>query len=206
MDRELFFISARAKVFSGHLTQAQVDGLNAILDYWAAHYPGAAWEWIAYCLATTWWETAHTMAPVSEVGHGAGRPYGDPDPETGETYYGRGLVQITWRDNYRGVGDDIGVDLLNEPSLALRLDIAVKILVEGMVNGWFTGRCLRHYFSSGQNDPIGARRIINGVDHAADISAVHRLFLAALRAASPVQVAAKPAAVGAVGAVGTDHA
>ena len=203
MDRELFFISARSKVFAGHLTQAQVDGLNAILDYWAAHYPGAAWEWIAYSLATAWWETAHTMAPICEVGYGRGRPYGSPDPETGETYYGRGLVQITWRDNYRTVGDDIGADLLNEPSLALRLDIAVKILVEGMVNGWFTGRCLRHYFSSGQNDPIGARRIINGVDHAADISAVHRLFLTALRAASPAQVAAKPAAVG---AVGTDHA
>ena len=203
MDRELFFISARAKVFGGHLTQLQVDGLNAILDYWAAHYPGAAWEWIAYSLATTWWETAHTMAPISEVCHGRGRPYGVVDPETGETYYGRGLVQLTWSYNYRSVGDDIGIDLLNEPSLALRLDVATKILVEGMVYGWFTGRALRHFFGSGVDDPVNARRIINGLDHAAEIAAVHRSFLAALRAASPVQVAAKPAAVG---AVGTDHA
>ena len=40
------------------------------------------------------------MQPIEEYGKGKGRPYGIKDRETGETYFGRGYVQLTWRENY----------------------------------------------------------------------------------------------------------
>ncbi|MBE3951934.1 hypothetical protein HJ144_09510 [Vibrio parahaemolyticus] len=40
------------------------------------------------------------MQPVEEYGKGVGHEYGIPDPITGQTYYGRGDVQVTWKYNY----------------------------------------------------------------------------------------------------------
>ena len=44
-------------------------------------------------------------------------------------FYGRGLVQITWRDNYVAAGQALGLDLVNHPELALEPEAAAKILV-----------------------------------------------------------------------------
>jgi predicted chitinase len=30
-------------------------------------------------------------------------------------YYGRGLVQLTWRNNYKKMGDLLGLDLVHHP-------------------------------------------------------------------------------------------
>lgn len=43
-------------------------------------------------------------------------------------YHGRGLLQITWIDNYRHYGQEVGLDLVANPDLALRNDISAKIL------------------------------------------------------------------------------
>ena len=52
----------------------------------------------AYILATTGHESY--LRPIEERGKGKGKPYGELDPETGEMYYGRGFVQLTWKYNY----------------------------------------------------------------------------------------------------------
>lgn len=180
IDRDKFFRLVREKPFGGVIKQTQVDGLTAILDQWETRLPDGDLHWLAYMLATAKWETAHTMKPIEEYGHGAGHPYGQPDPETGQTYYGRGYVQLTWKTNYKKLGELLDVDLLDHPELALDPQIAADVMFTGMERGLFTGVGLTKYFNADATDWVNARRIINGTDHAEDIAAIGRQFMAAL--------------------------
>ena len=47
-------------------------------------------------------------------------------------------------------------------------------------DGDFTGKSLEDYFNASKNDPVGARRIINGTDKARQIAGYHGEFLAAI--------------------------
>ncbi|CZT36120.1 hypothetical protein [Rhizobium sp. 9140] len=82
----------------------------------------------------------------------------------GWRYRGRGLVQITGRDNYRTYGIE------GAPDTALEPKTAVRIMFDGMVHGRFTGKKLSDYLNSKSADWVGARRIINGNDKAEDIA------------------------------------
>ena len=103
IDRITFFYDVRVKLFGGRLDQRQVDGMNAILDAGKGAI-STDLRWLAYTLATSFWETAHTMWPIEEWGKGQGQPYGMPDPATAQVYYGRGFVQLTWKANYATMG------------------------------------------------------------------------------------------------------
>ncbi len=195
IDRKLFFDSVRAKLFHGRLAQSQVDGMNAILDEWERRGLSDL-RWLAYMLATVFWETARTMWPIEEYGHGRGYTYGVSDPVTGWAYYGRGFVQLTWKRNYEAMGRLLGIDLVGQPARALELPVATQILFEGMLRGDsgvgdFTGLALDDCFNAGREDWQGARAIINGADHAAEIADVGWQIFAILRVASSTgQVAA----------------
>ena len=162
-------------------------GLATLLPLLAADAAIPRLTCAAYMLATAEWETWHTFAPVEEAGRGVGKPYGAPvavplpdGTTTHNTYYGRGYVQLTWATNYAKMARLTGADLVGQPDLALDPEIAAVILLEGMKGGLFTGVGLPRYFSDAVDDPVGARRIINGTDHAADIAAIHAGFLAGL--------------------------
>lgn len=43
-------------------------------------------------------------------------------------FMGRGYVQLTWKENYDKYGKAIGVDLVNNPDMALEPETAAKIL------------------------------------------------------------------------------
>lgn len=94
----------------------------------------------------------------------------------GWRYRGRGLVQITGRDNYAKYG------IADDPDKALDPVKTVEILFNGMINGRFTGKRLADYFSATVSDWNGARKIINGTDRAADIAAYAKKFAAAIEA------------------------
>lgn len=175
----------------GPLKQSQVTGTNAILDEWDLTLLTDI-RWLAYMLATAWHETAKTMLPIAEYGKGKGRPYGRKIKHSGiayttpdKLYYGRGYVQLTWFENYELMARLLRVNLLYEPELAMRSDIAVKVLFEGMLRGSssigdFTGKCLEQYFNDTFELPVQARKIINGTDKASLIAGYYYKFKAAL--------------------------
>lgn len=166
INKIFFFDNARSLLFGGKLKQAQVDGMNAILAEWESKYSNKDDRWLAYMLATTYHETDTKMQPIEEYGRGKGRAYGRPHSETGQIYYGRGFVQLTWYANYLKAGKALGVDLVHNPKLALDLNIATQIMFQGMIKGWFTGKKLSDYFNETKGDVVNARRIINGTDKA----------------------------------------
>lgn len=95
-------------------------------------------------------------------------------------YFGRGFVQITWKDNYQKFGNLLKVNLVSEPDLALEPRIAGQICVIGMKTGAFTGVKLADYHRLGGYDFIKARRIINRLDRADLIAGYARRYRAAL--------------------------
>lgn len=121
---------------------------------------------IAYILATIRHETANTYLPIKEYGLGAGKEYGKPDSQTNQTYYGRGYIQLTWKENYAKFGQLLNLDLINNPDLALQPDNAYNIMIEGITKGLFTGKKLRDFINDEKIDYFNARRIINGTDKA----------------------------------------
>jgi hypothetical protein len=86
-------------------------------------------------LATVRVET-NGFKPINEFGgpkyftkHYEGRrDLGNVQPGDGAKYHGRGYIQITGRANYRNYGKKLGVDLENQPELALDPEISAKIL------------------------------------------------------------------------------
>jgi len=203
IDRKHFFDSVRGNLFKGKLSESQVQGMESILVVWeTSGYIDL--RWLAYMLATTYHETGkridgvftRIMQPVSEDGMGKGYRYGRKIKRSGipytspdKIYYGRGLVQLTWYENYENMGRLLSVDLLSNPDLALQPLIACKIMFEGMLKahssfGDFTGVSLENFFNDKKEDWIGARRIINGLDCAEIIAGYGKLFYTAVK--SPV--------------------
>ena len=193
-DRDIYFDLVRNSLFYGHLKQGQVDGQEAILSVWETYRRDYDKRWLAYMLATTIHETASTMLPIEEYGKGAGMEYGEVDPETGQTYYGRGFVQLTWRDNYHHADSEIDKLFGKNPGMeydaskALEPIIAAGVMFLGMEQGWFRGdsegrQTLQRYFNDTVDDPVNARDIINGdiSKNGSLVASYHEAFLDALR-------------------------
>lgn len=192
MDRDGFFDEIRASLFQGRLSQSQVDGINAKLDAFD-RFGIRDDRWKAYMLATSYHETARTMQPVEEWGKGRGKKYGKKIKHSGEAYtwpdkiyYGRGDVQLTWYENYEKMGKLLVIPLLENPDLALDPDISARIMIEGMttslsLEGDFTGLSLENFFNSYTDEPVNARRIINGLDKSKLIADYHLKFLDAIK-------------------------
>lgn len=178
-DRQIFFNNVRHSLFSGSLKQSQVDGMNFMLDVFERDYKWPDIRWISYAFATAYHEVAFTMLPIKEYG---GQSYLQSKPYY--PYFGRGYVQLTWEDNYRRMGNKLGVNLLNDNmDKALDPEIAAAVMYSGMRDGDFTNKKLSDYFSATANDPVNARRIINGTDRAQTIAGYYEKFLSAFTAA-----------------------
>ena len=185
-DRSIYFVQHEANF--GSPSSSQRAGLNMLLGFIESD-PALILDanfthlrWAAYIMATTREETGYTYMPVEENGEGAGYPYGIPDPITGYAYYGRGYVQLTWKNNYILLGNVLGVDLVNNPTLALDPQIAYKVMSYGMRAGAFTGVGLDNYITDAATDYFNARRIVNGTDQAQSVADAAAKFEAILRA------------------------
>lgn len=210
MNRSAFYAAVRASLFAGKLTQAQVEGMEAIFNEWDKTGQKDP-RWLAYILATAHHETGARFAPIEEnLNYSAKRlmqvwpkrfpslaaanPYannperlansvyggrlGNDEPGDGFRYRGRGFVQITGKDNYAKYG------LAYNPEAASENDTAARIIVDGMINGRFTGMTLRAYFNETSNNPVGARKIINPDANGAKIAKDYEAYLKAVKAAA----------------------
>lgn len=83
------------------------------------------------------------LAPIKEIGGpdyffrmydiqgsrpDVARQLGNIYPGDGARFHGRGFPQITGRSNYRNYGDRLGIDLENNPDLALDPQIAGQVM------------------------------------------------------------------------------
>lgn len=199
MNRKAFFEAVHRSAFTGALSQSQVDGLSLLLDVWFSHFGDHDPRWLAYCLATARHETAGTMLPVKEYGSDdrANRLYGiegrfpararrmgNTEKGDGSRYKGRGFVQLTWKNNYRKAGKALDIDLVGDPDAALIPDIAAKILFQGCIDGWFTGRRLSDFINGREQDYLRARQVVNGSDRATLIAGYAENFESALECSS----------------------
>lgn len=149
------------------LTQAHAPRIIEV-----AKAEGVLRNQLAYILATARWETAHTMEPVEEAFW-----LSDDWRRRNLRYYphhGRGFVQITWPANYGKADKELGLGgrLIANPDLALDAEIAARILVRGMMQGWFTSKKLGDYVTLAKSDFVNARRVVNGTDKAGPIAAL----------------------------------
>lgn len=205
MDK-LFFDTIRP-MFKG-LKQHQVEGCEKIIEYAAKR--GTSRLHLAYILATTYHETAKWMQPIREGARRYGPNYSDasarravssihakgiistnyalPAGPYNQSYYGRGLVQITWYDNYKKFG------IAKDPDKALEWDTALDIMFRGMEKGMFTGKSLSMISSTA--DYTKARAMINGDvrKNGRRIANEAEVFYKALKNYEPGQVKAAPVA------------
>jgi len=111
-------------------------------------------------------------------------PVYENDDGTEHVYYGRGYVQLTWWSNYAKAGAEIGLgfDLLLDPERVKQPETAYTLMSYGMRNGkiFANGHSFKDYFTQTKTDYEGARAMVNGSDHAADIAKIARQFEAVL--------------------------
>jgi putative chitinase len=93
---------------------------KTLMALWPKKFAGVADEYAA-------------KGPQAIASRAYGGRMGNGPEETGEgyTYRGRGLIQLTGKDNYIACADALGVDIVSEPDLVAQNPIAV------LSAGWF---------------------------------------------------------------------
>ncbi|MGO4814761.1 hypothetical protein AB4156_35190 [Cupriavidus sp. 2MCAB6] len=159
----------------GHDLSTREETIEAIRSECLAQGIGSP-EQAAYIVATVEWETAKTFRPVREA-FWLSESWRKKNLRY-FPYYGRGYVQLTWKNNYERYSELLAIDMVEDPDLALNAASALFILCHGFKTGAFTGHKITEYIHGSTADFANARRCINGTDHASDIArlADHYLF------------------------------
>lgn len=206
LDSHAFFMSVRASLFGGTLSQAQVDGCTALLEA-CNRYGVTDQHDVSHILAEVRHETGGYMLPIKETvmpWHQDKNPadavvikrlndaYANGDlpwvktPYWRDGWFGRGPIQATHEKNYKKIGDAIGVDLVKNRDRILDPVIGAASAVVGLRDGLYTGKKLSDYsFPAALDEPPKhhPRRMVNGDDGTdQDVSKYHRAFYAALTA------------------------
>lgn len=171
------------------LTQEIVDAIEFLLAQFESDPLWTSVPEVAYAFATmhieTYWPATHERyEPIVEGGSNAyfrkyeGRSdLGNNKVGDGPKFKGRGFVQITGRRNYTLFARLLGIDLVENPGLALDPSVAFKIMSLGMHQGLFVpGHKLSRYLNAQTKDYREARTIINGHNRADEIAGYAKHF------------------------------
>jgi len=116
----------------------------------------------AYILATCYHECRFKSIPEIRAKRGT-KVWQMQEKYWHTGYYGRGFSQLTWKANYEKFQKRTGLPLVLNPDLVLNPEVGAEILVDGMMNGLFSGVKLSRYIQPGKPpDFIRARRVVNG--------------------------------------------
>lgn len=203
IDRSLLINTVRQPLFNGSITLDQAAVLTAICDEWDRRQLVDK-RWLACMMGQPYWETNKTMQPVREA-------YWMSEGWRKENlryypFYGRGLIQCTWEDNYRKFTNLLyarfGIDFVKNPDAMLRMDVSIAVMFEGMLRadshfGDFTGVALEDYFNDHTEDWYNQRRVVNGTDHMQEIGDICKVFWAGL--GGPMTMAIRSLHVGMIG-------
>lgn len=165
INRKLFFDGYRQNLDPNKkLDKTEVDAIDSFLDFVDSAYNKLTIPQWAYVFASTFHETNATFLPVKEA-------YWLSEDWRRKNlryfpFYGRGFIQITWKENYAKFSKQIGEDFVKNPDLVMVPKYAFKIMIDGFINGSFTGKKITDYINSSKKDYKGARKCINGVDKA----------------------------------------
>jgi putative chitinase len=209
MNRSAFYASVRQRasgVFGTSLSQAQVNGVEAVLD--EAERRSTSLFHLAAILSEIYHETGGQMQPVKETVYASSKDRNPPDatvikrldtafakgqltwvktPYWRDGWFGRGLIQVTHKVNYDKLG-------LTKQS-ALDLKTSVRATFDGMEKGLFTGKKLADYDYLITTNPAvpgykyyASRAIVNGdtAGNGAKIAEYAKAFEKALRSAGYV--------------------
>jgi len=195
----------------GELHPETFKALNFIINRLIDDPRAPTVEAKAYCLATAKHESTLNGVSFKPVKEGKGRP-GSAIWEKyqkkywGTGFYGRGIIQTTWEENYRKIGRALGQgDLfVEDPDLLLDPHWSYESLMIGMSQGLYRkGHSLARYFKKGAApDYFNAREIVNGdknISHGGAVTNGKRIALEAqkfehiLRETLAVQEPAQPA-------------
>lgn len=189
-QKQLTFDFSGAKKIFGKYIQLQVDSINGILNE-CKEQSIIDINQVAYIFATAYHEGVDISGKITGTKMTRFVPVIEGGTESylkSKKYYpyiGRGLVQLTWLDNYKKfaslIKSKFGVDIIKNPELLNRVDIACFVIVYGMKNGSFTNKKLADYINAKVVDFINARRIINGTDKKDLIAGYAKEFLKNLK-------------------------
>ena len=186
MLNEQFFASMRSTLYKLGLSQAAVDGMNAICTAFDG-FTGSpkCTDDLAAILATCYIETGPNMnLSVKEYGQGKGKAYGEPAGDYKQVYYGRGPCQITWLTNYTLAEKRTGVHFVQFPDYMCEPKYGIPYMIDAMYAGLFTKKALRGYITPGITTTFASfqqsRAIINGSDKAVQYAGLCVQFQAAL--------------------------
>lgn len=145
-------------------------GAAALLDYWKCT-PQRTWGF------TPDEARAYARKPEKIANRVYANRYGNGPESSGDgwRYRGRGIIQLTFRDNYQEFGDALGVDLIANPDDALGVVVACR--VAGRF--WQTRGCneladvmddvaIRRRINGGTNGLADVQRLIENIDAVAE--------------------------------------
>lgn len=118
---------------------------------------------MAGAMATVRVEVGKNFKPIME--YASGQAYegradlGNTTPGDGVRYKGRGYIQLTGKANYALYGQKLGLDLVNNPDLALDVNVGAKILALYFKDRGVIDACVN-------KDWLRVRKLVNGVNRA----------------------------------------
>ena len=160
----------------GYMDATQQDSIRKIVAAFYRYGDGDKNK-LAYILATAWHESHFRPVQERRAAPSQTELYNRQNQYWSSGYFGRGFVQLTWKENYQKMARVFRVDFINQPDLALQPTYAARILVYGMMQGSFTGLALKDFINAKRQDFYKARQVVNRLDRAGKIAEYGQLVV-----------------------------